>query len=115
MRTVKPAGRAVRIAVAATLALAMTACSPSAEARTTKAAEAAPAEPQQVTMLTKDYFFVAPDTIEAGLTTIRLKNQGNEFHHIQLIELADGKTLDDLIEAMKGKPEGYVPSFATAI
>jgi len=35
-----------------------------------------------VTVTTVDYAFQAPDTIAAGRTTLRLVNNGKDFHHI---------------------------------
>lgn len=60
---------------------------------------------------TSDYAFDAPDTIQAGLTTIRLVNHGPSLHHIQLVKLDQGKTLPDFLQAMKG--EGPPPPWAT--
>jgi hypothetical protein len=54
-----------------------------------------------VTVTARDYAFDAPDTVAAGLTTVRLVNQGPELHHVQLLRLDDGKTLADLMAAFK--------------
>ncbi len=79
-------------------ALALTACT----ARETKQADtAAPAAPNVVTITAKDFAFEAPDTIPAGVTTIRLVNQGPSLHHAQLLRFDQGKTLDDFLTAMK--------------
>lgn len=48
---------------------------------------AAPIAPAVVTVTAKDYSYEAPDTITAGMTTLRLVNQGKELHHIQLVRL----------------------------
>ena len=69
----------------------------------------APAE-NLLRVTTADYTFQSPDQITAGVTTIRLVNQGPSFHHIQLIRLNDGKTLPDLLEAMKAP--GPLPPWA---
>ena len=47
-----------------------------------------------------DFHFRAPDTIPAGLTRIRLKNDGPEFHHVQLVRLEGGHTFTELLERM---------------
>lgn len=65
-----------------------------------------------VTIKARDYvFYEMPDTIQAGATTIRLINDGPEMHHVQLIRLEEGKTLVDLMEAMKTAP-GPLPEWA---
>ena len=63
-----------------------------------------------VTVTANDYAFVAPDTIPAGLTEIRLLNRGNEMHHVWMIRLDAGKSLKDLFAVMK--PEAPLPSWA---
>jgi len=57
--------------------------------------------PRVVTITARDYAFEAPDTIAAGLTTLRLVNRGPELHHVQLLRLEDGKTMADLLDAFK--------------
>lgn len=52
--------------------------------------------PQEVLVRTRDYSFDAPDTIQSGATTFRLINEGPELHHVQLVRLLDGKTMEDL-------------------
>jgi hypothetical protein len=63
-----------------------------------------------VTVTTSDYRFDAPAEIPAGLTAIRLVNQGPSLHHIQLMRLADGKTLEDFLTALQGE---HPPTWAT--
>jgi hypothetical protein len=53
-------------------------------------------EPNQVTIVARDYGFDAPDTLPAGATTIRLKNQGPDLHHVVLVRLDSGRTVEDL-------------------
>ncbi|HEX6644236.1 MAG TPA: hypothetical protein VF037_06145, partial [Gemmatimonadales bacterium] len=62
------------------------------------------AEPNVMTVTARDFAFEAPDTVAAGLTTIRLQNQGPEFHHVQLIRLEDGHTHAEFFEALQGGP-----------
>jgi uncharacterized cupredoxin-like copper-binding protein len=54
-----------------------------------------------VTVTARDYAFDAPDTLAAGLTTLRLVNRGPELHHVQLLRLDGGRTLADLMAAFK--------------
>jgi hypothetical protein len=71
------------------------------------------AKPAVVTVTAMDYAFQAPDTIAAGLTTIRLVNKGPDFHHVWLMKLDAGKRLTDLAEAMK--TPGPLPKWATNV
>ena len=98
-------------AVAGTLAFVAAACGsadaqPSAEEAK---AEAAPAAPRVVTVTAHDYSFDAPAEVPAGPTTFRLVNAGEQIHHVQLIRLDEGKTLDDLFAAFKagGPPPAW--------
>jgi hypothetical protein len=58
----------------------------------------------------KDFTFEAPASVPAGTTTIRLANAGKELHQAQLIKLEDGKTVDDLMKALKnpGPPPSWM-------
>jgi hypothetical protein len=56
-------------------------CLGSAAARETVSA-------QVIDVHTRDFAFEAPDTVRAGLTTIRLANRGHELHHVQLLRIA---------------------------
>ena len=66
-----------------------------------------------VTVTTVDYAFQAPDTIAAGRTTLRLVNNGKDFHHIWLIKLEGGHTLPELVEATK--KQGPMPKWAVDV
>jgi len=61
------------------------------------------AAPQVVTVTATDFGYVLPTApIHAGLTTVRLVNQGAEVHHATLIHLEDGKTVGDYLAALQG-------------
>ncbi|HSA55317.1 MAG TPA: hypothetical protein VLE53_06410 [Gemmatimonadaceae bacterium] len=77
----------------------------SADSATTAAAAA----PNVVTFTASDFAFDAPDTIPAGLTTIRLVNRGPELHHAQLVRFNEGKTLADFMQALQagGPPPAW--------
>ena len=77
-------------------------------------AGAAAAEPRVITISAADYSFEAPDTVAAGLTTIRLLNGGNEMHHVQLLRFADGHTFDEFMNAMKASKEPAMPAWVIA-
>ena len=53
------------------------------------------------TVHAKDFSFDAPESVPAGWTTFHLINDGPNFHHIQLVRLDSGKTVQDLGAAMK--------------
>lgn len=59
-----------------------------------------------------DADFSGPDEITGGWVTITLTGEGQEPHHIQLVKLEAGKTLDDLKAALTADPESY-PDWAT--
>jgi hypothetical protein len=76
------------------------------------AADAAGHRPLPVVTFTADeHGFRGPETVPAGLTTIRLANRGTRLHHVQLVRLEQGKTVEDLVRAMSGKEA--MPSWAT--
>jgi hypothetical protein len=62
------------------------------------------AAPHLMTVTARDFAFEAPDTVPAGVTRIRLQNQGPEYHHVQLIRLADGHTHAEFFDALQGGP-----------
>ena len=86
----------------------VTACSAAREMLRTIAA---PATPLVVTLKAVDYAFEAPDTIEAGITTFRLVNEGSQLHMAQLIRLEGGKSLEDFLVAWR-PTDGRTPSTA---
>lgn len=67
-----------------------------------------------VTFSAHDYGFSGPESLPAGLTTLRIVNQGHDLHHIQLIKLSEGKTAPDLSAAMKSIP-GRLPIWAEQV
>jgi len=75
------------------LALGVTACSGSDTGGTPSAAA------NDVTFVATEYAFSGPDTIAAGWTTIHLRNDGKELHHLGLMKLDEGKTMAD-VEAL---------------
>jgi uncharacterized cupredoxin-like copper-binding protein len=67
------------------------------------------AEPNLVTVTASDFAFAAPATVPAGLTTVRLVNEGKEMHHAQLVRLDEGHTVEEL---MKAGEHGPLPAWA---
>lgn len=74
-------------------------------AAATPASAAAPV----VDVIGMDYAFQAPDTMPAGVVTIRFHNNGKELHHVQVARLDSGKTVADLHGPMAAPPAWLVP------
>ena len=64
-----------------------------------------------VTFHASDYGFEGPDQLPAGQTVIRLVNHGQQPHHIQLVKLADGMNVDQLVEVLQA-PVVQMPHWA---
>ena len=54
-----------------------------------------------VTITARDYTLDSPDTLPEGAVTLRLVNQGKEFHHIWIARLEGGRTVKDVLAALK--------------
>ncbi|MDE3172753.1 MAG: hypothetical protein KGN74_06745 [Gemmatimonadota bacterium] len=74
------------------------------------AAAQSPAQPTSVTIHTKDFAYVAPDSIPAGWVRFVLVNDGPSIHHATVFHLDSGKTAADLVEALKHP--GPIPGWA---
>ncbi len=74
---------------------------------------AVPTTPPVVIIHAKDYAYIAPATVKAGVSTFRLVNDGKELHHLSIIRLDTGKSMADFAAAMK-KP-GPPPTWITAV
>lgn len=70
-------------------------------------------EPLVVEIRARDYAFTASDTIAAGLTTLRLYNDGPDIHHVWLVRLEEGKTVNDLLAALQTSHN--LPSWAVDV
>ena len=73
------------------------------------AAAATPATPNVVEINASEYKFEAPDQIPAGLTMFKMNDTGKELHHVTLIKLDSGKTINDLMTGMKNMKPGTHP------
>ena len=64
----------------------------------------APPPPSAVTVTYSgtEYEFAGPDTVAAGLVTVRLVNAGKEPHQLALVRIDSGKGMADIAAAMKG-------------
>ena len=100
----------------AVISCALLGCKP--EAPAVEAAEtttpATPAAPQEFVIRTRDFVFAdVPDTIQSGVTTIKLLNEGPDMHHVQLVRIDEGHTFEELMGAMsKG---GAPPAWAVDV
>lgn len=95
---------------AAALLLLAAACA--GERKPAEPASQPPAEPPVVTFTATDFAFQGPDTIAPGFTTIRMVNEGPQEHHLILVRLDEGRTLDSLMAAFQANP-GADPAWAT--
>jgi hypothetical protein len=68
------------------------------------------AKPHVVQVMGEDFKFEAPDVIPAGLTEFRFLNKGPAIHHMAILKLGGGKTIDDLRAALAnpGPPPAWV-------
>jgi len=88
--------RVQMIAVAGVLLLGAGACTGKKPEASGAAATAAVPTPPVVHFTAKDFMFQGPDTIQSGMTTIVLHNDGPSLHHLMLVRLDSGKTVADL-------------------
>jgi uncharacterized cupredoxin-like copper-binding protein len=78
---------------------------------TAAAAPPAPA-PSVLTVTATDFAFDAPESVPAGTTTIRMVNNGRGIHHVQVLQLLEGKTYADLEAAFKAMtPASTMPGW----
>jgi uncharacterized cupredoxin-like copper-binding protein len=66
-----------------------------------------------VTYVASEFQFDGPDTLPAGWTTVHLKNEGQELHHVYFFKLDEGKTLDDFTAYLESGAEG-MPDWITS-
>lgn len=100
-----PPSSLVRWTSLATLALVAAGC-----AKKEPPPPAAQAGPNHVIVTAADYAFTAPDSISAGLEMFHLANKGPSVHHLQIVALDSGKTVGDLMAALKnpGPPPAWI-------
>ena len=77
---------------------------------------AAATKPNVVRVSGEDFKFDAPDVIPAGMTEFRFTNKGPSLHHLAILRLNDGKTIDDLRAALAnpGPPPSWVKEYGGA-
>ena len=57
----------------------------------------------QVTVTANDFAFAGPQTFAGGVAEFTLTNDGNEEHHLQLMRLNDGATVDGVMGAVAAR------------
>lgn len=90
----------MRLTAPAVMLVAVAACAPAPEAE----APAAPVAPPVAVFTGTEYAFTGPDTLAAGPTTFRLESAGAELHHITLVRLDEGHTMEEFLGAMSAGP-----------
>jgi hypothetical protein len=60
--------------------------------------------PRDLLVRTRDHVFDAPARVASGATRIRLVNEGPDFHHVWLIRLEAGRTVEELERALAERP-----------
>ena len=66
-----------------------------------------------VQIVTHEFAFAMPDSLPAGLTTFRLRNEGQQPHHLMLYRLEPGKSLADVLVALRAG--GAHPAWMQAV
>lgn len=61
-----------------------------------------PAAISELLVTAADFSFRAPDTVAAGLTRVRLVNEGPDMHHVQLLRIAPGHPFPELAQSAAG-------------
>ncbi|MDF0674801.1 MAG: hypothetical protein P0120_10770 [Nitrospira sp.] len=84
--------------------LSIAVASLSAWAGDRQSAAALPGGDGSVVFVAHDYSFSGPDRLTAGLTTVRIVNEGRDLHHIQFLKLLQGKSAADFRAAIAADP-----------
>jgi len=63
----------------------------------------------EVVIKASDYTYDNPAEIQAGPTYIKMENVGEEFHHVQLLRLNDGVTLEQFQAALQQGEDAALP------
>jgi hypothetical protein len=59
----------------------------------------------EVSFEADDGSYRGPASIPAGLTRVQIVNSGQELHQIQLVQLTNGKTIEELSAAYRAQPD----------
>ncbi len=80
---------------------AATSATPSAPAEASASAAPSSAASGTLAVTGKEYAFDLPASVPAGVTAITLTNAGKEEHQAQLVKIADGKAMTDLLAGLQ--------------
>ncbi len=109
MASVKPALGLIAGSAAVAALVAIRTFTTTTSATVGVAYAATSAKPNVVRVTGEDFKFDAPDAISAGLTQFVFLNKGPALHHLAIVKLAGGKTVEDL-QAVLANP-GPLPSW----
>lgn len=70
---------------------------------------AATTAPREIRFTATDFAFEGPRTVEAGMVTLVLDNQVETWHHVQLIRLPEGMTVEEFGAGMAQMQPGSPP------
>jgi len=70
---------------------------------------AAASQPREIHFVARDFEFDGPTTIEGGLVTLSLSNESETWHHLQLIRLPDGLSMQEFEQGMAQMQPGTPP------
>ena len=96
--------RTAAVSVVALAGLVLAACrseKPAASAVADSATGATTSALPVITVTATDFKFDAPAEVPGGHVTFRLINHGPSLHHIQLVQLREGKTVQDFLAALQ--------------
>lgn len=68
---------------------------------------------QFIKVIARDYVFDAPASVQSGIATVQLVNQGGDIHHVTVQELPEGKSVKDYFDATR--TSGRAPSWSRTI
>jgi hypothetical protein len=63
-----------------------------------------------INVVATDYAFEMPDTILGGVVIMNLENRGKELHHVTLVKLDEGRSIENFMAAMQqpGPPPSWM-------
>jgi uncharacterized cupredoxin-like copper-binding protein len=106
------------------LMLVLAACGSDSDGETPAASDDATEEAEETptpedtgppVYVAEEFSFDGPDTLPAGETTIGMKNGGKQPHQLTLVELLEGKTLDDVMKVLEKNAQGPPPPWVRLI
>lgn len=68
-------------------------------------------EPEQLTITATDFAFAVEGELTPGTTEIRLENDGQFEHHVQLLRIDGDQTVEEAIEAIEGEPPDWLTPY----